>query len=116
MCIRDRSDKPDVTIVTYGILINEAITAADLLKQQGYQVDLWKVNEISAKTEQLCSGLVSSFASHVAVLEDVVQNGSFSEAILRAAEQAEHTCQVHCYNVGNQFLPHGSVREIYQLC
>ncbi len=111
-----QSDKPDVTIVTYGILINEAITAADLLKQQGYQVDLWKINEISAKTEQLCSDLVSSFASHVAVLEEVVQNGSFSEAILRAAEQAGHTCQVHCYNVGNQFLPHGSVREIYQLC
>lgn len=115
-CIRV-VDKPDATIITYGILTNEAICAADLLQKQGYQVNIWKINEINAQTEQLSSEVLHSLAPHIAVLEDVVQNGSFSEAVLRVLEKENRTdCHVHCFNVGNRFLPHGSVREIYQLC
>ena len=116
-CIRE-VNHPDVTIVAYGILINEALMAAQLLEREGIWCNIWKINEISPETERLSQEMFDSLAKQVAIVEDVVQNGSFAEAFQHALAEYDsnsgHT--VHCYNVGNRFLPHGSVREIYKLC
>lgn len=114
-CIRS-ADQPAATILTYGILVNEALTAADLLEAQGISVSVWKVNEISARTEIGLAEQVKAFAPVSLVLEDVVQNGSFSEAVCRAIDQSGKTIRLSCVNTGNQFLPHGSPAQIYQLC
>lgn len=115
-CIRSHPC-PDVTIVTYGILINQAIEAAERLESDGVSVNIWKINRISAEREALSREMLQSFAPHLAVLEDVVQNGSFSEVILRTLmQQSKNEIQVHCFHTGNRFLPHGSVQEVYQLC
>lgn len=116
-CIRE-VNHPDVTIVAYGILINEALMAAQLLEREGIWCNIWKINEISPETERLSQEMFDSLAKQVAIVEDIVQNGSFAEAFQHALAEYDsnsgHT--VHCYNVGNRFLPHGSVREIYKLC
>lgn len=115
-CVR-QTECPDITILSYGIMINEALAAAGQLAGQGYRVNVWKINEISAQTETLSEDMIRTFARQIAVVEDVVQNGSFSEAVLRTLEQnGRDVYRVHCYNTGNQFMPHGSVREIYRLC
>ncbi|MBS5166188.1 MAG: 1-deoxy-D-xylulose-5-phosphate synthase [Butyricicoccus pullicaecorum] len=114
-CVRP-AEQPAATILTYGILVNEAMTAAALLEQQGIAVSIWKVNEISSRTEQTLDTLLEQLAPVTVVLEDVVQNGSFSEAVCRAADAHCKEMQLLCINTGNRFLPHGSPAQIYQLC
>ena len=92
------------------------MTAAALLEQQGIAVSIWKVNEISSRTEQTLDTLLEQLAPVTVVLEDVVQNGSFSEAVCRAADAHCKEMQLLCINTGNRFLPHGSPAQIYQLC
>ena len=107
--------RPDVTIVSYGILINEALDAADALEQDGLHVQVWKINEISNATEQLSNAFLDSLAGCVAVVEDVVHNGAFAEAIEEAILSRTGFRMLR-FDTGNRFLPHGSVREIYQYC
>lgn len=114
-CIRE-AEKPDATILTYGILVNEALEAAQSLAGQGIAVSVWKVNAICAQTEVALSEHIKAFAPVCVVLEDVVQNGSFSEAVGGAVLRSGREIDLRCVNTGNRFLPHGSVAEIYKLC
>ena len=51
----DRSGAPvvrlregeDVTLLTYGVLVNQALAAADLLERQGVRTEVLKLNQIS---------------------------------------------------------------------
>lgn len=114
-CVRREGEPiPDVTIVSYGIMIQEAILAAELLEEQGISVQVWKVNEISARTWQ--PELMQSLGKTVFVLEDVVQHGCLGEAIAAAAAEQGCRSRVQLLNTGNRFLPHGSISEIYRYC
>lgn len=114
-CVRP-AETPAATILTYGILVNEAMTAAELLEEQGIAVSVWKVNEISRRTEEELPALTEAFAPVTVVLEDVVQNGSFSEAVCRAIDESGKERKLFCINTGNRFLPHGTPAQIYKLC
>ena len=78
-------------------------------------MQVWKINEISNATEQLSNAFLDSLAGCVAVVEDVVHNGAFAEAIEEAILSRTGFRMLR-FDTGNRFLPHGSVREIYQYC
>lgn len=109
--------RPDVSILSYGILINEALDAADRLEQEGLRVQVWKINEISMETENLSDAVVQSLGTIVAVIEDVVPRGGFGDAVAASlCRRGLHTAQLLRFDTGNRFLPHGSVRELYEYC
>lgn len=116
-CIYKTSPKHEfasVTIVSYGIMINEALLAADLLSDLGIHVQVWKINEISETYRFLSDEMRHSLGNTVYVLEDAVCNGCLGEC-LASSLQDDHTI-VRLLNTGNRFLPHGSVSEIYKYC
>lgn len=114
-CLSRAGEQSDVTLLSYGILIQEALDAADQLEAEGLRVQVWKINEISDRTAEQMKTLASGFAPWVAVLEDVQHNGAFAEAIAEALDvQPGH--RLLRFDTGHGFLPHGSVREIYRLC
>ncbi|MGE4548803.1 MAG: 1-deoxy-D-xylulose-5-phosphate synthase, partial [Intestinibacillus sp.] len=109
--------RPDVSIISYGIMINEAIKTADLLKSKGVSVQIWKINEISEKTRFLSDSMLRSLGSRVIVLEDTVHNGCFGQAITEALQHAGLAQNlVRLCNLGNRFLPHGTVTQMYRDC
>jgi 1-deoxy-D-xylulose-5-phosphate synthase len=114
VCVRKSTGRPKVTIISYGIMINEALLAADLLAGQGVNTQVWKVNEISETHRQLSYEMIGSFGKCVYVLEDVVHNGCFGQAVAEALQDFD--IKVYFLNTGNRFLPHGSVAEIYRYC
>lgn len=102
---------PDVTVISYGVLITEALDAAERLAEQNIAVQVWKLNELNDNLPETMKEIAAQSAKWCIVLEDVVQNGSVGECL--AACQINH---VSMLNIGNRFLPHGSVSELYQLC
>ncbi|MCB6364602.1 1-deoxy-D-xylulose-5-phosphate synthase [Intestinibacillus massiliensis] len=108
------TDSPDVSIVTYGIMVNQALQAASLLEGQGVHVQVWKINEISEQTRRLPEGWVQSLGGRVLVLEDAVHNGCYGKSIEEALQGT--SIEVYLCNLGNRFLAHGSVAQLYKEC
>ena len=104
--------KADITFISYGIMINEVLDAVQILKTQNIRAEIVKINEISEQTVQMLKEQIPNFAKNIAVVEDVVQNGSFSECVARIANDKN----IICFNTGNKFMPHGNVKQVYEYC
>ena len=111
-CIYTDNKKTDITFISYGIMINEVLDAVQILKTEDIKAEVIKINEISEQTVQMLKEQIPNFAKNIAVVEDVVQNGSFSECVARIANDKN----IICFNTGNKFMPHGNVKQVYEYC
>ena len=77
----------DVTIVSYGIEINEALTAAQLLSEQGVSAEVVKLNRLWPADWRLPLASLEK-TGRLAVAEDVCRAGGMGEKLLAAAAEA----------------------------
>lgn len=106
----------DITIVSYGIMINEAILAADILTNNGISAEIIKLNSIVNfnKAEILKS---ADKTKRFVIIEDCGDNGCIGEKI--EAYFAENNCNLKYakrFNCGNSFVPPGSIAQLHELC
>ena len=105
----------DVTIVTYGIMINEAVKAAVILKERGCNPEIIKLNLINP----LDAGRILESLSktrRLIVVEDVCNAGCVGQQIINAAVSAGiFLYDVKLLNLGGGLVRHGSVQELYYL-
>ena len=103
-----------LTMVTYGALTNEVQKAAELLREQGIGVDVIKLYRIMPLD---FSPILQSAqkTGHVLVVEDCVDAGSVGREVLGAVATEKVMAEVQLCNIGNQFLPNGSVAALRQM-
>ena len=105
----------DAVIVTYGIMVNEAVEAARILREKGVSAGVVKLGRISPIDHD---GLLPHLAGkHVLVLEENGSTGGVGERI--AAKLLESGTAVRSYtrkNTGDVFVPHGTRRELMEYC
>ena len=116
----DTSDKPivslrqggDVTLVSYGILVNHLLEAADLLAADGIQAEIVKLNRVSPlEDETICAALGGR--KRLLVLEDAFGAGCVGQRL--AAILAEHGVapeKLILKNLGKTYAPEGSVSQL----
>ena len=116
----DTSDKPtvclrqgaDVTLVSYGILVNHVLEAAELLAGQGIQAEVVKLNRVSPlDDETVCAALGGR--NRLLVLEDSFGAecvGQRLAAIL--AEHGQAPEKLLLKNLGKTYAPEGSVGQL----
>ena len=110
-CLREGED---AAILTYGILVNQALDAADLLTQKGIRVRVLKLNQIcpldSAAVKEALSG-----TERLLVLEDCMATGCVGQRIaaILAQERVEPRC-LTLKNLGGRFAPQGTVDQLYR--
>ena len=109
-CVRETAGC-EVTLLTHGALVNEAIAAADLLEKKGVHAQVYKVNEISDALEGAFREWEAALSGWCVVVEDVVENGSLGEWVA-----AHRGGRVDRLNTGNRFVPHGGVSDLYRHC
>lgn len=106
----------DIVIVSYGILINEALQAAEKLHKKGIQAAVYKVNTLTAWDDATMLQEIMT-CGRLIVAEDCVQSGSIGESISMALTMRGAAMkQVILRNTGDRFLPHGSVKQLWNLC
>ena len=93
----------DITIISYGMLINNALAASEMLERDGVSVQLIKLNKIFPFDikEQLCQKII--------VLEDVVYQGSIAHQL------AQRYPGITAINCGGEFVPQGSVAQLQEM-
>ncbi|MDO5142663.1 MAG: 1-deoxy-D-xylulose-5-phosphate synthase [Eubacteriales bacterium] len=109
-CVREAPGH-QITLLTYGTLVDQAIEAAELLAQQQIVAQVYKINEISPALTQALFEQRAALSGCCVVIEEGVNSGGAGEQI--AAHRTDPT--LLC-NTGDRFLPHGSVKDVYHHC
>jgi len=104
----------DVTLVSYGTLINEVISAADKLRQDGIFAEIIKVNVIAPIPVQSILDSAQKTGC-ILIAEDVVERGSVGEYLARQLAENQVNARILLCNTGNHFTTHGSVPQLRRL-
>ncbi len=102
----------DITLVSYGTLINEVLQAADLLKKQGISAEVIKLGSIKPLEMETVVASVRK-TKYLLVAEECADRGCVGHEI--AAALSNLTFKTCFCNLGDGFVPHGSVNELYRL-
>jgi 1-deoxy-D-xylulose-5-phosphate synthase len=105
-------DGDDVTILTYGVLINQVLDAAEALKKQGVHAGVVKLNRIAPLCYEELAPVLSGCGCMAAV-EDCCGCGCVGQrvgGILAARGDAPK--QIIYQNLGGSFAPAGSVGKL----
>lgn len=105
-------DGSDVTLISYGILLNEVIAAADLLAAEGISAEIVKLNELTGVPSEVIASVRKTGC--VVVAEECVAAGGFAQKIASELSKKSIFPRAFCaVNLGDRFIPQGSVRELY---
>lgn len=106
----------DITLVGYGITINDLLDAADLLAQQNIQAEIIKINQIAPLDTQLLAKIAQSVTKTgvLLVAEDVVSTGCVGSRLVAELQQQGISPKVVLLNHGDKFTTHGAVNLLKQ--
>ena len=103
----------DITLVSYGILINDALEAAELLAAEGVQAEVVKLNVITPLDPELVLESVKK-TKVLLTIEDSAAHGSVGERLAAAVAEAGLTAKVLCRTSGDKFVTHGALSCLKQ--
>ena len=111
VCLREGAD---MVLVSYGIMINEALQAADKLQEHGIHAAVYKINILTADfSEELLRDIQT--CRRVAVIEDVMHAGGIGQALTEQLTLKQiQTKWIRLFNTDSSFAPQGAVRQIYE--
>lgn len=108
-CLRDGSD---VTLLGYGVLINNLLEAADLLAKDGIQAEVVKLNQIAPFDHEMICGCLGN-RNTLLVLEDSFGPGCVGQRVAAIlAEHGQAPKRLILKNLGKTFAPEGSVGQL----
>ena len=103
----------DVTILTYGTLIDQAILAGKLLREKGIEATILRLTQVdSLPVRSILDGMSKN--KKIVVLEEVCAHSGIKEAL--SMELSKYSCAVYGIDLGHRFVTHGSVQELYKYC
>lgn len=100
----------DLTICTYGTLVNQALDALDLLEEKGIHAELIKLDQIhplrSEDLEQMRK------TGRLMLLEETMRHGGIYDAV--AADPIMRGISMIGLDLGEHFVPHGDMGHLYE--
>lgn len=105
----------DVTLLTYGTMINPVLEAARSLDGQGIDAGVIRLLSVSNLD---APGIVKAMgASHrLLVVEETAANSGIHDALCTAIHEFNPEMRIFARNLGMGFVPHGAMPELYRLC
>lgn len=105
----------DVTLLSYGGLINNVMQAAQILAAQGIEATVLRLLTVSALPSEEVAQKLSE--NPVLILAEEVCGGSgVREALAWDLARLRPACRVEGIDLGHRFVPHGAQSSLYQFC
>lgn len=102
----------DLTIISYGTMINNALQTAEILAEQGIEAAVLRLLQINPlQIEDLLSHMHAS--KRVFVVEEVAGNCGIKEQLSYHLSHVDSGYRVDGIDLGNQYIQHGSVDKLY---
>lgn len=105
--------KYQVLLLTYGELVRDAKAASELLREKGFDTDVYSMRFIAPLDIKVIQRVIKNY-SMVVVLEDGIIKGGVGEEIHALSEDV--TRSIYTLGVDNSFLTHGTRNELKKLC
>ena len=103
----------DATVVTYGILINQALEAGERLERMGYDPEILKLNTLAPLMWEAVGESVRK-TRRLVVIEDCLDTGSIGRQLCaRLLEHGICPDRVILRNTGDQYTPQGTVEQLW---
>ena len=105
----------DVTFVTYGTLLDNVMSAANVLSEQGIEATVLRLLSVSdIDAEQILEKMAKD--SPVIVAEEVCSGSGIREALFWELRKKKPDCRVEGIDLGSGFVTHGSQQKLYEIC
>ena len=103
----------DITIVTYGTMLENAMQAAEILAQNGIEATVLRLLSVSElPVKQVYENL--SAAHKVFVLEEACSGSGIGQQLSYELHKLDNSCVVESLDLGRNFVTHGNVQTLYQ--
>ena len=103
----------DVTIITYGVMLKNALDAAEILHQHGVECTVLRLLTIEPLPIGSIAAAVSD-APHTVILEDCCSHSGIGDSLARRLYECVPGCRVDTLNLGQQYVTHGNVQKLYE--
>lgn len=112
ICLRQGDD---ITLVSYGMLINQTLEAAEVLENEGIHASVVKLNRIAPIPAEEVAALCR--ADVLLVLEDCFTTGCIGEQLsAQMTAIGKSPRKLVLKNLNTSFVPEGSVQQLQQRC
>ena len=98
----------DLTILTYGTMVNQALDAAMRLSADGLEIGVIRfmnLTDLNLKDLPECG--------HFLILEEMNTGSGVSEALCAQLAGMFPGCRTEVLDLGREFVPHGNIRTLY---
>lgn len=102
----------DVTLVSYGVLVNHAIEAARLAAEKGVSCDVLKLNMIHDLSSPEILDSVSK-TKHLIVVEDTMEAGCVGKDLVASLSERGLAFSQKLLNLGDDFTKNGDLAHLY---
>ncbi len=103
-------DGEDITIITYGTMIDNVLAAADILKEQGIDANVLRLTNIAP----LCIGsILDAIEGKVLIVEEAVSGSGIHESLAWELHQKKPELKIYAMDLGDKFVTHGSLHDLY---
>ena len=103
----------DITIVTYGTMINQVISAADQLALRGIEAEVLRLRTIKPLDMEAVTTSVRK-TGRLLVVEEAEGVGSVGHELIEKLSQRGVPVIYSGQNIGDRFVTHGAMAELYR--
>jgi len=106
-------DGADVTLITYGTMVDNAMKAAEILKQRGIRASVLRLLTVSPLPAQQIYEQLSK-NHHVVVIEETCSGSGICQDLAWELGRIDPSCRVDGLDLGANFVTHGCVDALYK--
>ncbi len=103
----------DITMITYGSLLLNAMEAAQLLSESGIEATVIRIMELSSFPVEELSNVIPPNRP-IVVLEEVCTGSGIKETLTWELQGVQNSGRVYGIDLGKNFVTHGHVSDLYK--
>ena len=104
----------DFAVVTYGTLVNQALDAADILKQEGIHISVIQLTKILPLPIVTLNQALNGH-KRILLAEEAAAAAGIHESISLGLYKRIPDVNIYLANLGERYVTHGSVSELYRI-
>ena len=114
-CVQQHRSGKDITLVTYGSMLDTVVSAADALAQQNVSAAVLRLQDLSdLHVGQVLDQMAAD--APVLVVEEICTGSGIREALAWEIHGLHPECGVYGMDLGADFVPHGNQKLLYKHC
>ena len=105
----------DIALITYGIMLDNVMEAAQLLSEQGIEAKVLRLLNVSPLP---VSGVLEELTgcNHAIIIEETSAGSGIRHDLASAIRENLPECAVSGMDLGGEFVPHGSKQQLFEAC